>query len=102
MPDDFYYDGVTFPLPASIAESLLRDADPAVYYALEYFAQVIATHIGARLIAEATAAGATDITAAVRESMPIDPAQFLAEEHFKFPLLSLHRESSSFKYLTKR
>lgn len=102
MPDDFSYGGVSFPLTASTANSLLRDADPAVYYALEFFAQVITTHIGARVIAEATAAGATDITAAVRESMPIDPAQFITEEHFRFPLLALHRESTSFKYLTKR
>lgn len=102
MPDNFYYGGVNFPLTSSTANSLLRDADPAVYYALEFFTQVIKTHIGPRLIAEATAAGATDITTAVAESMPIDPAQFLTEEHFKFPLLALHRESSSFKYLTKR
>lgn len=102
MPDDFYYGGVTFPLTSSTANSLLRDADPAVYYALEFFAQVIATHVGPRLLAEATLAGATDITAAVAESMPIDPAQFLTEEHFKFPLLALNRESTTFKYLTKR
>lgn len=102
MPDDFYYGGVTFPLTSSTANSLLRDADPAVYYALEYFAQVITTHIGPRLLAEATVAGATDITSAVAESMPIDPAQFLTEEHFRFPLLALNRESTTFKYLTKR
>lgn len=102
MPDAFYYGGVNFPLTSSTANSLLRDADPAIYYALEFFAQVISTHIGDRLVAEASAAGATDIAAAVAESMPIDPAQFLTEEHFKFPLLALHRESSSFKYLTKR
>lgn len=102
MPDAFYYGGVNFPLTASTANSLLRDADPAVYYALEFFAQVITTHIGPRLLAEVAIAGASDITAAVAESMPIDPAQFLTEEHFKFPLLALHREGSSFKYLTKR
>lgn len=102
MPDDFYYGGVTFPLTSSTTNSLLRDADPAVYYALEFFAQVITTHLGARVLAEATAAGATDITAAVAESVPLDPAQFLTEEHFKFPLLALNRESTTFKYLTKR
>ena len=44
------------PLTSSTANTLLRDADPAVYYALEFFAQVIRTHIGTRLLAEATAA----------------------------------------------
>jgi hypothetical protein len=102
MSQSFYYGGVDFPLTASTANTLLRDADPAVYYALEFFAQVIETHIGDRIVAEASAAGATDITTAVAESMPIDPEQFLTEEHLKFPLLTLHRESTSFKYITKR
>lgn len=104
MPEaqSFYYGGVDFPLTASADNSLLRDADPAVYYALEFFAQMITTHLGDRLLAEAAACGATDITAAVAESMPIDPAQFLTEEHFKFPLLSLYRESTSYKYLTTK
>lgn len=104
MPEaqNFYYGGVDFPLTSSTANSLLRDADPAVFYALEFFAQIITTHLGDRLLAEAAAAGATDITVAVAESMPIDPQQFLTEEHFRFPLLALNRESTSYKYLTKR
>lgn len=104
MPEaqNFSYGGVDFPLTPSTANSLLRDADPAVYYALEFFAQVITTHLGPRLLAEATVAGASDITSAVAESMPIDPEQFLTEEHLKFPLLTLHRESSTYKFITKR
>lgn len=99
---NFIYGGVSFPLTSSTANSLLRDADPVLYYALEFFGQMITTHLGDRLLAEATAAGATDITSAVAESMPIDPAQFLTEEHLRFPLLTLHRESCAFKFLTKR
>lgn len=98
----FEYGTVNFPLDADSANSLLRDADPAVYYALELFASVINTHIGARLVAEAQAAGATDITSAVAEAVPVNPEQFLTEEHFKFPLLTLHRESTTFKYVTQK
>lgn len=99
---DFYQGGLSFPLDPASANSLLRDADPAVFFALEFFSQSIQTHLGPRLVAEATAAGATDITVAVAEAMPIDPEQFLAEEHLRFPLLTLHREASTYKYLTKR
>lgn len=99
---NFYYGAVDFPLTAATTNSLLRDADPAVYYALEFFARVITVHLGDRLVAEATAAGATNITSAVAETLPIDPEQFLTEEHLRFPLLTLHRESTSYKSISKR
>jgi hypothetical protein len=99
---NFYYGAVDFPLTSDTTNSLLRDADPAIYYALEFFAQVITTHLGDRLVAEATAVGATQITSAVAETLPIDPEQFLTEEHIRFPLLTLHRESTSYKFITKR
>jgi hypothetical protein len=99
---NFYYGGATFPLTSSTTRSLLRDADPAVYYALEFYAQVITTHLGTRLLAEATAAGATKITAAVAETLPIDPEQYLTEEHVRFPLLTLHREGTTYRYVNRR
>jgi hypothetical protein len=104
MPEtqDFYSGGVNFPLTSSTANSLLRDADPAIYYALEFFSQVITTHLGDRLVAEATAVGATQITSAVAETLPIDPEQFLTEQHLKFPLLTLHREGTTHKTLNTR
>lgn len=99
---EFYSGGVDLPLTSSVANSLLRDADPAVYYALEFYAQVLETHLRARLVAEAAAVGATQVASAVAETLPIDPEQYITEEHLKFPLLTLHRESTSYKYLTKR
>jgi hypothetical protein len=48
----FKHGGVTFPLPASgsglggAGAALLRDCDPGLFYALEFCASVIDTHIG--------------------------------------------------------
>lgn len=94
---DFHYGGVSFPLTADTTRSLLRDADPVVYYTLEFLAQMITTHLGARILAEAAAVGATQFTSAVAETLPIDPEQFITEEHVRFPLLTLHREGTVYK-----
>lgn len=99
---NFYYGGATFPLTSSTARSLLRDADPAIYYALEFYASVISSHIGARLLTEAAAVGATQIMSAVAETLPIDPEQFLTEDHFRFPLLTLNRKSTTYRYVNRR
>ncbi len=99
---EFYTGGTDLPLTSSTANSLLRDADPAIYYALEFYAQILNTHLGARLVAEATAVGAAQIASAVAETIPIDPEQYLTEEHLRFPMLTLHREATSYKFLTKR
>jgi hypothetical protein len=102
MSEPFIYGSVAFPLTAVTDNGLLRDADPAVFYALEFFTSVLNTHLGERLAAEASVVGALDIQAAVAESIPIDPEQFLTEEHVKFPLLTLHRESATYKYVTQK
>ncbi len=104
----FKHGGVTFPLPleddglGGTGASLLRDCDPAVFFALEYYASVITTHAGARLVADAAAAGQEKIVSAVAETLPCNPENWLTSEHIRFPLLSLYRKSSTFRIIGQR
>jgi hypothetical protein len=81
--------GKTYPLATGTGHSALRDADPFVFYALEFFAKVIETHVGARLME--AAAQTTAITAPVVMTVPFDPFPQLLSAHFKFPLLAVYR-----------
>ena len=91
----FNYGGTAYPLTASTANSLLRDADPSLYYALDYFAAMITRHVGARLIAE-TAGFSSPITAAVVQVAPMDPAPYLLQQQFQFPLLVAYRVKETY------
>lgn len=95
----FQHGGALYPLPAALTNSLLEDADPAIYNVLAYFKSVLTTYMGERLIAEATACGAP-ITAAVKMSTPIDPSIYELEEQFKFPLLAIYRKNEKFLWKT--
>lgn len=93
----FRHGGTTFPLDPASTNSFLRDADPAVFYALEFYASVLETHLSARLLAEAAAASASHITSVVAETLPLNPEPFLTEEHIRFPLLAIYRKGSTFR-----
>lgn len=92
---DFKRGGVAFPLTASTANSLLRDADPALFYALDYFAAMIRHHVGDRLMA-AVALTDAPIASPVAMLSPIDPVPYLTEAQFKFPLLAVYRLETEF------
>lgn len=79
--------------------TLLQDADPVVYWALQFYASVLATHMGARLLQEAAGVNAP-ITQAIAFTTPLDPLQWALEEHFQFPLLALYRVSAKSSYRT--
>lgn len=92
---------VNSPLTASTSNSLLRDADPGLYYLLEFYKGIISIHMGARWNAETTAAGRTDLNnIPVAEVVPFDPIPYMAEEQLKFPLLAAFRKSESYTWLT--
>jgi len=105
---------VVYPLPLAGAglggqgATLLRDADPALYYMLEFFASCIETHLGARVLQEVALAGMApdqpgkDFEAAVSMALPINPQAFLNEEHMRFPLLAIWRERRTFEYVGQR
>jgi hypothetical protein len=96
----FNYGGLSFPLATPSATTLLQDADPAIFWALDYFSTMLATHIGARLVAESTACGATDITAAVRSTVPYDPAPLLTTQQLKLPMLAVYRIRDRYQRIT--
>lgn len=91
--ETFQYGGVVFPLATSTGNSLLRDADPAVYFALDFFSFALTKYMGARYAAEATTA-LLKATTVVASTVPYDPSEYLDEGQFKFPLLALCRRNS--------
>lgn len=84
--------GVTYPLATGTGNSLLQDADPAVFYVLAYLKAVLNAHMGTRL-----AAGGI-ISTAVAQVIPFDPRPVLTQEQFKFPLLAAYRVKTVFNY----
>lgn len=93
----FNHGGATYPLTADLSGSLLRDADPALYYALAFFEAVITRHLSDRLLAQAAQAGVTEIRKAVAVKVPYDPRPWLQETQLpSFPLLAVHRVASRY------
>lgn len=98
---NFGYGAVQFPLTTSLANTLLQDADPAVATTLAYFQSVLTTHMGARLIAQAQAGVTTQnqapITGAIASTISFDPAPYLQEAQFAFPLLAVYRINAEYE-----
>jgi hypothetical protein len=89
--------GVVNPLTASTSNTLLKDADPAVYYLLDFFAGVIAINQGERWNAVIAAAGFPSlINTTVAHKVPYDPFPYGLEDHLSFPLLAFYRTSQTF------
>lgn len=86
----FKHGGATYPLPSALTNTLLQDADPSLYYVLDFYAAILNTYMGTRLVAEAADCGAP-ITSAVAYKLPTDPADYLVEEQVQFPLLAVWR-----------
>jgi hypothetical protein len=101
----FVYGAVTFPIPTNGAgeggngASFLRDADPPLFYLLEYYKFIIEKHIGPRMMLEAVAGGVDQIERPVAETLPLNPEPYLIDEHIKFPLLAAYRKSSKFEWV---
>lgn len=103
MTDSWKVGGVQFPLPTSTANTLLHDADPALFYALDFCASMITTYAGARLLAEAAAAGgqlASAIASPVATRIHYDPVKYLTEAQYILPLLAIFRQSGVNRYYT--
>lgn len=98
----FKHGGTTFPLTSPATNTLLRDADPFLFYALEYYATVLTTHIGQRVIEEATAGEIGAIKAVVAQVLPLNPEPFLTEEHIQFPLLAAYRKGTTYEHAGQR
>jgi len=82
------------PLSSTSTNSLLQDADPALFFALDFFAYLISTYPGPRLLIAAQGAQATKIAAAVAQKYPVLPQSAMLENQFGFPLLCIGRRST--------
>lgn len=97
----FKVGGINSPLPASTSNSLLKDADPVIYYMLQFFAAVLNLHMGSRWNAEVALAGRSDLSnLTVNHKLPYDPVPYLQENQYKFPLLACYRKSETYAELT--
>jgi|SRR6478736_2801077 len=86
----FKIGAVRYPLGTATGNSLLKDADPATYYLLEYFESMINMHMGAR-ITEAFSVTPLSGLAPVMATLPYCPDYFLTQTQLKFPMLALYR-----------
>lgn len=99
----FRLGGALYPLPRNSPNDALQDIDPTIFHLLKYFAGVLDIHMGARLAAEAEAAGFDDVLkATVAMTVPFNPEPFLLEEGVKFPLLGAARSARRFRYIGTR
>lgn len=89
------------PLTLDAQDSLLQDADPALFYALDYYTYLINTFPGPRLLLAASSAGmGSVIQKAVAQSYPWPPDLTLQETQFRFPLLAMYRKTATYRWKT--
>lgn len=78
------------PLTSATTNSLLQDADPALYNALKFYQAVLSTHLGARWDAEVTKAGLAQYVGKITTlAVPFDPAPYLTQGGYQPPILAL-------------
>jgi hypothetical protein len=76
------------------ANSLLRDADPSVFYLIDFLQYVINTYIGPRLMQEVVAADstiATKIPSAIAQAYSYEPMPEFLENQVQLPGLFVYR-----------
>jgi len=78
------------PVSTTGGNSSLQDADPAIFYLLDFLTYVITTYPGPRLLQEAAAVG-VGMTKAVIQSYPYEPMPEFLENQFHFPSLYVWR-----------
>jgi hypothetical protein len=92
----FQVGNVVQPISTTSTNPLLQDADPALYYALDFWTFVIVNYPGPRLVQALTNAGVfyanQAIAAAVAQSYPWAPLPEQLENQFRFPLLCAYRK----------
>jgi len=86
---------VAYPLTASLTNTLLHDADPAIDKALAYYSAVLNAYMGGRFVAAAAEQGYA-FASAVQQTIPLEPSPFLASTEFRFPLLACWRSSETY------
>lgn len=94
----FAFGKTQFPLTASTAKSLLEDADPAIFWLLDFLSAMLTKHLGARWTAEAAAAPLTKLdgnpSVIVGSKISFDPLPWLPVFQADFPILAAFRVAS--------
>jgi hypothetical protein len=96
----FKVGAVEFPLTESTTNSLLQDADPALYHSALLLASALETYVGDRLLAQAAMIG-LNLQGAVVKTVSLDPVEFLLHDQFKFPLFCLYRTKDTWSDLAQ-
>lgn len=91
---------VVTPLSTTSGNTLLQDADPTIFFALDFFSGLIRIYEEARLLQAATAAGMTNIGAAVAQRYPWVPELETQQNQFQFPLMAMYRKDATTTQLT--
>lgn len=95
----FQVAGVVEPLSTTSSNTLLFDADKTLYFALDFWSWVIGFFAGPRLLNDIVAPGMpTQITSAVAQRYPNDPAPYLTSDQAKFPLLAMYRKDTKYEW----
>lgn len=92
--------GVEYPLTEATDNTLLRDADPGLYYALQLFESALDTYVKPRLLTQALLEGFR-FPSAVEKTIPFEPTPFLLSEHLSFPIFCLYRSEEDWDTPTK-
>lgn len=90
----FKHGGVEYPLTSATTNALLKDADPALHYAILLFTSVLNTYVGPRLLAEA-ALHDLRFPSAVEKTLHYEPTPFLLADDLTFPLFCLYRSEEA-------
>lgn len=91
--------GVEYPLTSTTTNALLRDADPALHFAIELFTSVLNTYVKPRLLAQAALEN-LNFPSAVEKSLHFEPTPFLLSDQLVFPLFCLYRTEEQWSELT--
>lgn len=102
---DFQVGGAPQPITTAGGNTLLQDADPAGFYALDFWKFVIETYPGPRLLAALQAAGIKDSTGnaiadVVQTVIPYDPIPQMLQAQFRLPLLAWWRKAIVYNQYT--
>ena len=90
----FQVGGVLYPLAAPGAQSTLQIADPALYYALDFWTYVIRTYCGTAITTAFSNAGLTVPSSAVVQAYPYEPLPEYLENQIQFPALFAYRKTA--------
>lgn len=101
--DAFAIGGSPATLPSATTNTLLRDADPAIFGLLDYLAWGLTRAIQSRLLAELAALPEhkLNITSAVMTRLSRDPAAIITSEQVRFPALAIWRTSAEHSERTR-